>query len=209
MSFAFSSMSCILLNSAVIPLHNTSFCKDGCCQGTTLHFLFLPYSPFSLPPCPVPASLFSFPFLVPVLFSLPPCSCSTPSSVVCPCGSSSYLVSVQVRGSTPVSLQIPLYLGMLVLLYCYSSNCLQVSLWIPLYLVSWCQSVGRWLVWDPPPGLGSRQMGSIPTALPPSRPMSRMMESCPYSCRAAAMSRLLNKQSSGYCTIRAVYLVNS
>ena len=29
MSFAFSSMSCILLNSAVIPLCNTSFCKDG------------------------------------------------------------------------------------------------------------------------------------------------------------------------------------
>ena len=29
-SFAFFSMSCILLNSAVIPLHNTSFCKDGC-----------------------------------------------------------------------------------------------------------------------------------------------------------------------------------
>ena len=28
-SFAFSSMSCILLNSAVIPLRNTSFCKDG------------------------------------------------------------------------------------------------------------------------------------------------------------------------------------
>ena len=29
MSFAFSSMSCILLNSTVIPLHSTSFCKEG------------------------------------------------------------------------------------------------------------------------------------------------------------------------------------
>ena len=28
-SLAFSSMSCILLNSTVIPLHNTSFCKEG------------------------------------------------------------------------------------------------------------------------------------------------------------------------------------
>ena len=29
MSFAFSSMSCILLNSTVMPLHSTSFCKVG------------------------------------------------------------------------------------------------------------------------------------------------------------------------------------
>ena len=29
MSFAFSSMSYLLLNSAVIPLHRTSFCKEG------------------------------------------------------------------------------------------------------------------------------------------------------------------------------------
>ena len=84
----------------------------------------------------------------------------------------------QVRGSALFSLQIP-STQVCQYSFTYTASTYILSL-DPLYLVSQCQSVGRWLVWDPPPGLGSRQMGSIPTALPPSRHIPRMKESCPY-----------------------------